>query len=66
MYFPGLWKEQLVNGVNYQFPWYQGINVDLVNTKIFTDVANFPKTVDQLPEFCKMIKAKTGRCAIFA
>ncbi len=60
MYFPGLWKEQLVNGVNYQFPWYQGINVDLVNTKIFTDVANFPKTVDQLPDFCKMIKAKTG------
>jgi putative chitobiose transport system substrate-binding protein len=60
MYFPGLWKEQLVNGVNYQFPWYQGINVDLVNTKIFTDVANFPKTVQELPEFCKMIKAKTG------
>jgi putative chitobiose transport system substrate-binding protein len=60
MYFPGLWKEQLVNGVNYQFPWYQGMNVDLVNTKIFTDVANFPKTIDQLPDFCKMLKAKTG------
>ncbi len=59
LYFPGLWKEQLVNGVNYQFPWYQGINVDLVNTQIFTDVANFPKTVDALPDFCKMIKAKT-------
>ena len=59
LYFPGLWKEQLVNGVNYQFPWYQGINVDLVNTKIFTDVANFPKTVDALPAFCKMIKATT-------
>jgi len=59
-YFPGLWKEQLVNGVNYQFPWYQGMNVALVNTKIFTDVANFPKTIDQLPEFCKMIKTKTG------
>ena len=60
MYFPGLWKEQLVNGVNYQFPWYQGMNIDLVNTKIFTDVANFPKTIDQLPDFCKMLKAKTG------
>ncbi len=32
MYFPGLWKMQLVNGVNYQFPWYQGINVNLINT----------------------------------
>jgi putative chitobiose transport system substrate-binding protein len=36
MYFPGLWKEQLVKGVNYQFPWYQGINVDLVNTQVYT------------------------------
>lgn len=36
MYFPGLWNEQLVDGVNYQFPWYQGINVDLVNTQIYT------------------------------
>ncbi len=41
MYFPGLWKEQLVNGVNYQFPWYEGINVDLVNTQIYTGT---PKT----------------------
>ena len=60
MYFPGLWKEQLVNGVNYQFPWYQGISVELINTNIYTDTANFPKTVDGLPALCKTIKAKTG------
>jgi putative chitobiose transport system substrate-binding protein len=36
MYFPGLWEEQLVDGVNYQFPWYQGINVNLINTQIYT------------------------------
>ncbi len=35
IYFPGLWKEQLVNGVNYQFPWYQGINVNLVNLQVY-------------------------------
>lgn len=35
VYFPGLWKQQLINGVNYQFPWYQGINVELINTKIY-------------------------------
>ena len=34
-YFEGLWNEQLVDGVNYQFPWYQGINVNLINTKIY-------------------------------
>ena len=31
IYYPGLWKEQLIDGVNYQFPWYQGLNVDLLN-----------------------------------
>ena len=36
LYFPGLWEEQLVDGVNYQFPWYQGINVNLINTQIYT------------------------------
>ena len=35
LYFEGLWKEQLVNGVNFQFPWYQGINVHLINTQIY-------------------------------
>jgi len=27
IYFPGLWNEQLVKGENFQFPWYQGLNV---------------------------------------
>ncbi len=35
LYFKGLWEQQLVEGVNYQFPWYQGISVDLINTKIY-------------------------------
>lgn len=43
LYFKGLWQEQLVNGVNYQFPWYQGINVDLVNTKLYQGDAQFDK-----------------------
>jgi putative chitobiose transport system substrate-binding protein len=64
LYFPGLWKEQLVKGVNYQFPWYQGINVDLINHQVFDKaglkVADFPKTVDGLPALCKTIKQKTN------
>ncbi|MGB8644913.1 MAG: sugar ABC transporter substrate-binding protein [Anaerolineae bacterium] len=43
MYFAGLWKEQLVKGVNYQFPWYQGINVDLINTKVYSGDAQYDK-----------------------
>lgn len=65
LYFPGLWNEQLVDGKNYQFPWYQGLSVELVNMKIYSDTAglkleDFPKTVDGLPALCKTIKEKTG------
>ena len=64
-YFPGLWKEQLVGGKNYQFPWYQGINVDLINKQLFDAaglaVTDFPKTIDGLQQICQTLhdKAKT-------
>ena len=35
VYFPGLWNEQLVDGVNFQFPWYNFVAVELINTQIF-------------------------------
>ena len=35
-YFEGLWNQQLVDGENFQFPWYQGISVALINTQIYT------------------------------
>jgi ABC-type glycerol-3-phosphate transport system substrate-binding protein len=63
VYFPGLWKEQLVDGKNYQFPWYEGIAVELINKQIYDQtglkVEDFPKTVDGLPALCKTIKEKT-------
>ncbi len=35
-YFPGLWKVSLVDGKNYQFPWYAAVATELINTKIYT------------------------------
>ena len=65
IYFPGLWKSQLVDGKNYQFPWYQGISVSLINKRIYEEgaglkVEDFPKTFDGVPAVCKTIKEKTG------
>jgi ABC-type glycerol-3-phosphate transport system substrate-binding protein len=65
IYFEGLWKSQLVDGKNYQFPWYQGIAVELINKRIYEtgaglNVADFPKTVDGLPALCQTIKDKAG------
>jgi len=65
IYFPGLWKEQLIDGKNYQFPWYQGLSVELVNKRLFQaaglDPAAFPKTIDGIPQLCQTLldKAKT-------
>jgi ABC-type glycerol-3-phosphate transport system substrate-binding protein len=63
-YFPGLWSEQLVGGKNFQFPWYQGINVDLINKQLFDkagiNVADFPKTIDGLPQICQTLKDKAN------
>jgi putative chitobiose transport system substrate-binding protein len=63
-YFEGLWKEQLVNGKNFQFPWYQGINVDLINKQLFDKagvaVTDFPKTIDGLPQICQTMKDKAS------
>ena len=63
-YFPNLWDQQVVDGKHYQFPYYQGIQVNLVNKQIFEKaglkVEDFPKTIDGLPALCKTIKEKTG------
>ena len=65
IYFEGLWKSQLVDGKNFQFPWYQGIAVELINKRIYEEgaglsVADFPTSVDGLPAVCATIKEKTG------
>jgi ABC-type glycerol-3-phosphate transport system substrate-binding protein len=64
VYFPNLWDQQVVAGKHYQFPWYQGIQVNLVNRQVYDKtglkIEDFPKTVDGLPALCKTIKAKTG------
>ena len=64
IYFQGLWKSQNVNGKNYQFPWYQGVSVELINKRIYEaaglKVEDFPKTVAELPALCQTIKEKAS------
>ena len=70
IYFEGLWKSQLVDGKNYQFPWYQGVSVELINKRFFEaaglDPADFPKTVEELPALCKTIKERRASSATCA
>jgi putative chitobiose transport system substrate-binding protein len=64
VYFPGLWKQQLVGGKNYQFPWYQGVAVELINKQLFDKAglkpADFPKEVAGLKDLCQTLKTKAS------
>ncbi len=64
IYFEGLWKAQNVDGKNFQFPYYQGVAVELINTRHFEaaglDPAAFPKTVQELPALCQTLKEKAN------
>ena len=58
IYFPNLWKQQLIDGVNYQFPWYQGLNVELLNKALFEKAGvdrrrPSPRPSTACPALCK-------------
>jgi ABC-type glycerol-3-phosphate transport system substrate-binding protein len=63
-YFEGLWKSQNVNGKNYQFPFYQGVAVELINKRHFEaaglDPAAFPTKTEELPALCKTLHEKAN------
>jgi ABC-type glycerol-3-phosphate transport system substrate-binding protein len=64
IYFPGLWNEQLINGENFQFPWYQGLSVDLINKGVYDgrgqSLDNFPTKIGDVPALCQAIKTATN------
>ena len=63
-YYEGLWKSQNVDGKNYQFPFYQGVAVELINKRHFEaaglDPAAFPTKVEELPALCQTLKEKAN------
>lgn len=63
-YYEGLWKSQNVDGKNYQFPFYQGVSVELINKRHFEaaglDPAAFPTKVEELPALCQTLKEKAN------
>jgi putative chitobiose transport system substrate-binding protein len=69
VYFPNLWDQQLIESGHYQFPWYQGIIVELLNMQILNEAGvaaeDFPTTIEELPALCQTIFDTTGTlCAI--
>jgi putative chitobiose transport system substrate-binding protein len=61
-YYPDLFNQVNVGGKSYQVPWYQAIDIFLVNTDVISKAGfaleNMPKDFDQQMEFCKAVKEK--------
>ncbi|MDO7906851.1 sugar ABC transporter substrate-binding protein [Paenibacillus sp. JX-17] len=64
-YFDGIYNSTVIDGKAYALPWYTGTEVLFMNTKLVKqaglDPANPPKTREELAEWGRQIKAKTGK-----
>ena len=51
-------------GKNYQFPFYQGVSVELINKRSLrgrrSRSRRFPEAVEELPALCKTLKEKAN------
>ncbi len=63
-YFDGIFNSTVLAGKPYALPWYTGTEVLYMNTRLVKqaglDPAKPPKTRDELNEWAREIKAKTG------
>jgi len=64
LYFEGLWNAARYNDKNYAIPWYVTTRIVIYNRKIFNqagiDPDKPPETWDQVGEYARIIKDKTG------
>jgi ABC-type glycerol-3-phosphate transport system substrate-binding protein len=62
-YYPGLFNQVNVGGTSYQVPWYQAIDIYLVNKDVLTKAGltmeDMPTNYEELMAVCKTIKEQT-------
>jgi len=68
-YIQEVWKKTCIyNDFEFCFPWYLSCSVVMYNKKMFEeaglDPAKPPKNYDELYQYCKQIKEKTGNFGI--
>lgn len=62
-YYPGLFNQVNVGGKSYQVPWYQAIDIYLVNKDVLTQAGltmeDMPTNYEELMAVCKTIQEQT-------
>jgi putative chitobiose transport system substrate-binding protein len=65
LYFKNLWDSTSFEGKSYGIPWYVTTRVIMYNTELFKkggiDPGNPPKTWEEVMEYSKLIRKKTGQ-----
>jgi len=64
LYLPNYWDVTVIDGKSYAIPWYLSPQIMLYNKQIFEDAGldpeNPPQTWDEIIEYSRIIKEKTG------
>ncbi|MDP4099268.1 sugar ABC transporter substrate-binding protein [Paenibacillus sp. P96] len=64
-YFDGIFNSTVIDGKAYALPWYTGTEVLFINTKLAKeaglDPSNPPTTREELAEWGRQVKEKTGK-----
>jgi putative chitobiose transport system substrate-binding protein len=64
LYLPNYWDVTVIDGKSYALPWYLSPQIMLYNKQIFEeaglDLNEPPKTWDEIIEYSRIIKGKTG------
>ena len=64
LYLPNYWDVTVIEGKSYALPWYLSPQIMLYNKQIFEEAGldpdNPPKTWDEIVEYSRIIKEKTG------
>jgi len=66
-YLPKIWAASSINDQTFGIPWYLTTRVTLFNQDLLTKagIKEPPKTYEELGQFAKIIKEKTGKYAFF-
>jgi len=64
LYLPNYWDVTVIDGKSYALPWYLSPQIMLYNKQIFEEAGldpdNPPETWDEIMEYSRIIKEKTG------
>ncbi|MGC1247211.1 MAG: sugar ABC transporter substrate-binding protein [Spirulinaceae cyanobacterium] len=66
-YLENIWQASTIEDISFGFPWYLTTRVTIYNQELLekAEVSKPPATYEELAEFAKQIKDKTGKYAFF-